>query len=159
MTLPRGFDYAQAARSNRRSPSEWARLGVRDTKGGKVPNHGRASILLPAGAKGAAFMIFDNFAVIERYNKADAYVIGVGHLSDRIAGGPPIKSGWPRGDRALLTVEKQELQRRLSRAGFSTGGVDGVIGPNTINAIRNYQRARGMVPDGYASLDLLKGLN
>ena len=75
-----------------------------------MPDHGRASILLPAGARGAAFMIFDNFHVIERYNTADAYVIGVGHLSDRIAGAGPLQAGWPRDDRTLRFVEKQELQ-------------------------------------------------
>ena len=89
-------------------------LGVRDAKGGRVPNYGRASILLPAGAQGAAFMIFNNFHVIERYNTADAYVIGVGHLSDRIRGEGPLKSGWPRGDRNLRFSEKKEMQRRLN---------------------------------------------
>jgi membrane-bound lytic murein transglycosylase B len=156
--LPRGFDYSQASRSITRSPSEWARMGVRDMRGEPVPNHAPASILLPAGARGAAFMIFPNFRVIERYNAADAYVIGVGHLSDRIAGGPPIRSGWPRGDRALLFAERKELQERLTARGFSTQGVDGRIGPNTIAAIRAYQRRAGLVPDGYASLALLERL-
>ena len=83
---------------------------------------------------------------------------GVGHLADRIAGGPPIRAGWPREDRALLLVERQELQDRLTRAGFDTLGVDGKIGPNTIAAVRAFQRAKGLVPDGYASLDILKRL-
>jgi hypothetical protein len=76
-----------------------------------VPDHGDASILLPAGAQGVAFVIFDNFRVIERYNPADAYVIGVGHLSDRIAGGPAFRADWPRGDRALSGTNGEELQR------------------------------------------------
>nr|WP_245972311.1 lytic murein transglycosylase [Rhodovulum robiginosum] len=156
--LPRGFDHRLASRSTLRMPSDWAAMGVRDMAGRVVPDHGRASILLPAGARGAAFMIFDNFAVIERYNTADAYVIGVGHLSDRIKGGPPIQAEWPRGDRALRFVERKELQERLTRAGFSTQGIDGKIGPNTIAAVRAYQSAVGIVPDGYASLDLLKRL-
>ena len=120
--------------------------------GKAVPNHGQASILLPAGSQGVALMVFDNFGVIERYNAADAYVIGVGHLSDRIAGGPQFKAGWPRGDRALTFSERQEMQRRLSAAGFDTQGVDGRIGPKTLEAVREFQRAKGLVPDGYASL-------
>lgn len=156
--LPRGFDYAQANRKNKKSPGSWARLGVTDIRGRAVPNYGRASILVPAGAEGAAFMIFDNFRAIERYNAADAYVIGVGHLSDRIAGGPAIQSGWPSDGRALTFAERKELQQRLTRAGFSTNGVDGRIGPNTIDAVRSYQRARGLTPDGYASLGLLNRL-
>ena len=120
-----------------------------------MPNHGTASILVPAGARGAAFMIFKNFNVIERYNTADAYVIAVGHLSDRIKGGPAIQASWPRGDRALKFAERKELQQRLTRAGFSTQGVDGKIGPKTIAAVRAYQRSVGLIPDGYASLDIL----
>ncbi|MEM6637639.1 MAG: lytic murein transglycosylase [Pseudomonadota bacterium] len=156
--LPRSFNYAQADRSIRRAPSDWARMGVRDMRGNVVPDYGRASILVPAGSQGAAFMIFDNFGVIERYNKADAYVIAVGHLSDRIGGGGPIRADWPRQDPPLRSADKRELQQRLTGAGFSTRGVDGVIGPNTIDAIRAYQNANGLIPDGYASYDILRRL-
>jgi len=103
-------------------------------------------------------MIFKNFSVIERYNTADAYVIGVGHLSDRIKGGPKIKASWPRSDRALTLSERKELQRRLTAAGFDTRGIDGKIGPLTSQAVRRFQRSRGLVPDGDASVGLLKRL-
>ncbi len=156
--LPRGFDYSTTGEKIKKSPREWAALGIRDISGQVVPNHGRASILLPAGAEGAAFMIFDNFHVIERYNAADAYVIGVGHLSDRIGGGPTLSANWPRGDRNLRFSEKQEMQRRLTRAGYDTQGIDGVIGPRTIAAIRAFQRSQGLVPDGYASYEILRRL-
>jgi len=156
--LPRGFDYALTGERTRRGAGFWRRQGVTLADGGPVPDHGDASILLPAGAEGVALMIFDNFRVIERYNPADAYVIGVGHLSDRIAGGPAFRAGWPRGDRALTGEERRELQRRLSAAGFSTGGIDGIIGPNTTEAVRGFQRSAGVVPDGYASLRLLERL-
>jgi membrane-bound lytic murein transglycosylase B len=156
--LPRGFDYTLANRSTTRMPSDWARIGVVGMNGQAVPDHGSASILLPAGSDGVAMMIFRNFAVIERYNTADAYVIGVGHLADRLRGGDAFEAGWPRGDRGLLAAERRELQQRLTDAGFSTQGVAGRIGPNTINAIRRYQQANGLVPDGYASLRLLERL-
>lgn len=156
--LPSGFNYGLTGERIKKSTSEWMALGVRDMSGKKVPNHGSASVLLPAGAQGAAFLIFDNFHVIERYNTADAYVIGVGHLSDRIEGGPPIRSGWPRGDRPLRFSEKSEMQKRLTAAGYDTQGVDGIIGPNTIAAIRRFQASQGMVPDGYASYEILRRL-
>ena len=156
--LPADFDYALANRKITKTPRDWARLGVGDMDGQQVPDHGAAAILLPAGAKGAAFMIFDNFGVIERYNAADAYVIGVGHLSDRIKGGGPIRAAWPTEDRALSSAERKEMQERLTQEGFDTQGIDGRIGPNTINAIRAFQRDRGIVPDGYASLALLQKL-
>jgi lytic murein transglycosylase len=156
--LPRGFDYALTGERVRRGAGFWRRQGVTLADGGQVPDHGDASILLPAGAQGVALMIFDNFRVIERYNPADAYVIGVGHLADRIAGGPAFRAGWPRGDRALTGEERRELQRRLTAAGYSTNGVDGIVGPNTIEAVRRFQQAAGVVPDGYASLRLLERL-
>jgi membrane-bound lytic murein transglycosylase B len=156
--LPDGFDYALTGERTRRGAGFWRRQGVTLADGSRVPDHGDASILLPGGSEGVALMIFDNFRVIERYNPADAYVIGVGHLSDRIIGGPAFRAGWPRGDRALSGDERRELQRRLTAAGFSTGGVDGIIGPNTQDAVRGFQRSVGVVPDGYASLSLLQRL-
>ncbi len=156
--LPEGFDYSLSGSRIKKPVSEWVALGVRDAEGRKIPEHGRASILLPAGAQGAAFMIFDNFHVIERYNAADAYVIAVGHLADRIRGGPAIRHEWPRGDRPLRLAEKKEMQRLLTAAGFDTAGVDGIIGPKTIAAIRAFQATIGMVPDGYASYTILKRL-
>mgnify|MGYP000430430716 CR=1 FL=1 len=158
VTLPQGFDYRLANRKIEKSPGDWARLGVRGVDGRAVAEHGPASILLPAGGKGAAFMIFGNFAVLERYNTADAYVIGVGHLSDLLQGGARIKGDWPREDRALSFSERKELQERLTRAGYNTQGVDGRIGPLTVDAVRAYQSAMGLMPDGYASLSLLQRL-
>ncbi|MCB2116601.1 MAG: lytic murein transglycosylase [Rhodobacteraceae bacterium] len=158
VVLPRTFDVSLTGERVKKSAAEWAALGIRDTGGRKIGDHGPASILLPAGARGAAFMIFPNFHVIERYNTADAYVIAVGHLSDRLKGGGPIRASWPRDDRALLFAERKELQERLTRAGFDTQGVDGKIGPNTISAIRAFQRSAGMIPDGYASLEILRRL-
>lgn len=157
--LPQGFDYTLAQRAVQKSPSDWTALGVQGVEGIQIPDQfGMASILLPAGEKGAAFMIFKNFSVIERYNAADAYVIGVGHLGDRLAGKPAIQATWPRDDRGLTTAERKEVQRQLTKAGFNTHGVDGRIGPNTISAVRAFQIAHGLIPDGHASFSLLKRL-
>jgi membrane-bound lytic murein transglycosylase B len=156
--LPKGFNYGTSGERVKRSVAEWTAAGIRDVDGQEIRNYGRASILLPAGAQGAAFMIFNNFHVLERYNTADAYVIGVGHLADRISGGKAIQSGWPRDDRPLRFSEKSEMQKRLTAAGFDTLGVDGIIGPNTIAAIRSFQSSVGMIPDGYASYEILRRL-
>lgn len=153
--LPAGFNAGLAKRDIKRAPSDWAAMGVTDMNGRAVPNHGAASILLPAGTAGAAFMIFDNFAVIERYNRADAYVIGVGHLSDRIKGGPEIQTPWPRGYAPLSFDERMEMQQRLQARGFGIEKIDGIIGPNTTEAIRAFQRSIGVQPDGFPSQDVL----
>jgi lytic murein transglycosylase len=156
--LPDGFDYTLADRRIRRDEGAWEALGIVRADGAPLPRHGRASVLLPAGAGGAAFIVYDNFAALERYNTADAYVVAVGHLADRLRGGGPIVSDWPYGDRALTFDERREMQRLLTGAGFNTLGVDGLIGPNTVNAIRAYQQSRGLIPDGYAPLSLLDRL-
>lgn len=156
--LPKGFNYALASRKIRKSPGDWAKLGVKGMNGRPVPNHGSASLILPAGAKGAAFLIFRNYGVIARYNNSQAYVMGVGHLSDRLKGGGKIRGKWPVGERALNERERKELQRRLKRKGYDVGKIDGRIGPNTVAAVRAFQKSVGMAPDGIVSLTVLKKL-
>jgi lytic murein transglycosylase len=155
--LPPNFDYILASREILKTPQEWANLGVVGMHD-DIKNFGPASVLLPAGGDGAAFMVFANFEVLESYNTADAYVVGVGHLSDRITGGPAIKSGWPYDDRALTLDERLDMQRRLTAKGFDTQKIDGKIGPLTINAVRAYQLSEGLRPDGYASPALVNRL-
>ncbi|MFV1599386.1 MULTISPECIES: lytic murein transglycosylase [unclassified Phaeobacter] len=156
--LPVGFDYAQADRKITKSAESWRRLGVTRADGSLLPDHGEGALLLPAGAQGAAFMVYRNFAAIERYNAADAYVIGVGHLSDRLRGGGPILASWPQDSRPLTYKERRELQQRLTGAGYGTGGADGRIGPKTRAALRAYQLAMGLTPDGHPSLTVLNRL-
>jgi len=156
--LPRGFDFGQTGRSVTRSPADWARAGVVGTNGQPVANYGDATLSTPTGAGGPAFLLFRNYDVIGRYNNAEAYIIGVGHLSDRIRGAGPLQTAFPADERRLRRAERRELQQRLTDAGFSTQGVDGRIGPNSRAAIRAYQRRVGLPPDGHPSLGLLQRL-
>ncbi|MEX3017155.1 lytic murein transglycosylase [Gymnodinialimonas hymeniacidonis] len=156
--LPEGFDYRLAGEQERIGVAFWNGQGVRLMNGDPIPDHGPASLRLPMGAEGVALITFNNFRVIERYNPADAYVIAIGHLSDRIEGGPDFRASWPRGDRALSFAERQEMQRHLQAAGYYAGNIDGLVGPITIAAVRAYQEGQGLVPDGYASLSILERL-
>lgn len=158
ITLPAGFDYDQSGDRVEKPVADWQAMGIRLATGGDLPDHGPAKVLLPAGAKGAAFLIFANFRAIEAYNAADAYVIGIGHLADRLKGAAPFTATWPRHLRAMPEGERIELQERLTAAGFDTGGADGKIGPLTVAAVKAYQRSNGQVPDGYASPDILDAL-
>jgi membrane-bound lytic murein transglycosylase B len=152
--LPAGFDYALAD-GTRRPLAEWARLGVTTLDGAPLPSAGDAAIIAPAGARGPIFAVYDNFYVIRRYNNATSYALAVGHLGARIAGAGPFRQSWPRDDRTLSRTEKRELQIMLTRLGYDTGGVDGVVGPDTRTAIRGWQAAQGLPADGYDSGDLL----
>jgi lytic murein transglycosylase len=155
VTLPEGFDYDQTTERVVKPVSDWQTLGVRMVGGADLPDHGPGSILLPGGHRGAAFLIWPNFQVIEKYNTADAYVVAIGSLSDRLKGGPAIQHDWPRELRALTLAERRELQELLGRAGFDPGGVDGRMGPKTVAAVKAFQKARGRVADGYPSLEVL----
>ncbi|UWQ21440.1 lytic murein transglycosylase [Jannaschia sp. W003] len=156
VVLPEGFDYALTGVGRERPAAEWEALGVARADGAPLAANDAVSVIVPGGHEGAAFARYPNFDAIEAYNPADAYVIGVGHLADRIAGGAPIAGDWPRQDRALTRDERMEVQALLERAGIDPGGVDGLVGPLTLAAIQRWQAERGLVPDGYAGPRLLE---
>lgn len=156
--LPSGFDSGLAGRGKGRSPTGWADLGVRGSSGGALPSHGTGSVLLPAGANGPAFMIYQNFNVILRYNNAENYAIGVGHLSDRLTGGAAVRGAFPPDAAGMRIADRQALQRKLTAAGFDTDGSDGVIGTKTRAAISAYQASRGIAVTGEPTLELLAAM-
>lgn len=152
--LPEGFDYAQ---TERLSSAEWRQQGVRAIQG-ELPNFGSAAIVIPAGANGPAFLAGPNFRAILRYNNATSYALAVAKLGDAIAGRGGIEQSWPRDQATLTRDDVQELQRRLNQVGYSVGGADGVMGPNTRQGLRNFQRDQGLIPDGFATQELLDQL-
>jgi membrane-bound lytic murein transglycosylase B len=155
VNLPENFNYRNADLEVKATPARWSELGLKTITGGKIPNYGEGSVFLPAGAKGPAFIVFNNFFVIKRYNNANSYAMAVGHLSDRILGGKPFHIEWPRGPGALKFNEKVELQNLLNQLGYDVGEADGIIGPNSIAAIRKFQISVGLIPDGMSNKDLL----
>ena len=150
--LPPGFDYNQVSKSVEKSGSQWTAMGVRTASGRPVPS---GAIIAPAGARGPAFLITQNFRAILKYNASDSYALAVSFLGDAIAGRSGIQGAWPRGDRTLSNSEKAEIQRLLMARGFDTGGADGKLGAKSVEAVKGFQRSRGMVPDGYADANLL----
>jgi membrane-bound lytic murein transglycosylase B len=155
--LPDGFDFKLADRKVKRSFAQWAGLGLKPAQDRGMPT-GEAALFLPAGAKGAAFLITDNFNVIKKYNNSDSYALGVALLGDRIGGADPIKGSWPRGTRSLTKVESMEVQRKLAALGYPIEKFDGKLGENSRESIRNFQLKKGMVADGYPSVEVLKAL-
>lgn len=154
VVLPDGFDYAQ---TERRSSAEWRDQGVRAQQG-ELPDFDNAAIVIPAGANGPAFLVGANFRAILRYNNATSYALAVATLGDAIAGRAGIQHAWPRDQAPLTRDDVQALQRGLNRAGYSVGGADGVMGPNTRQGLRNFQRDQGLIPDGFATQALLEQL-
>jgi len=158
VTLPQGFDLALTGRIYPRPARDWRALGVAAAAGGQLPDHGAGALILPAGPRGPVFMIYNNFHVLKTYNYADSYVIGVGHLSDRLAGGGPIRAGYPRDPWGMSDAERTALQNRLNAGGYGAGNPDGVIGEKGRAAIRAYEAANGLRVTGVPSRALLQRL-
>jgi membrane-bound lytic murein transglycosylase B len=157
--VPAGFNYLWADRSRQLTLQEWQRLGVQRAGGKLFPRPtDRAYLLVPAGARGPAFLMLNNFRVIMRYNPAEAYALAIGHLADRLRGEGPLVQPWPRDERVLGLTERYELQQRLALYGFDVGEPDGRFGAKTRAAIRDFQLRAGLIPDGFASAQVLDRL-
>jgi membrane-bound lytic murein transglycosylase B len=156
--LPPGFDYGRADTSVRQSSAQWASEGLRAIDDQPLPEFADATVLLPAGARGPAFLIGPNFRAVLRYNNSTNYALAVGLLAQRLGGGPGVQAPWPRDLPALSRSQMVELQTALNQRGFATGAADGVMGPATREGLRRYQRSVGLPADGYPSAELLQRL-
>ncbi|WP_375407905.1 lytic murein transglycosylase [uncultured Methylobacterium sp.] len=154
VALPPGFDLS----GHRGDLGDFAARDVRRTDGQKLPRSGLASLFLPGGAGGPAFLITDNFEVIRGYNTSDSYALAIGHLADRLAGGPALAAPWPSAASRLDKTGLQALQAGLAAEGLYDGEADGRAGPKLREAVRRYQVRAGLAVDGYASADLLAHL-
>jgi membrane-bound lytic murein transglycosylase B len=102
--------------------------------------------------------VLNNFRSILRYNVAKSYALAVGHLADRIRGGGKFVQAWPTDETHLSLEQRMELQQYLIAQGILEGEPDGVVGRGTLEAIKTYQRSKGLGIDGFPSLTLLKRL-
>lgn len=152
---PSGFDWRRASIANRLPVTQWTALGVKAVDGGPLPEvAGRAAIVVPQGWQGPAFMVFDNFDVVMRWNRSVNYALAVAQLAQQVAGGGglSVQSGEAG---ALSTAQLQALQQALNELGFDAGEADGLLGPRTQTAIRQYQSMHRLPVDGYPAPSLL----
>ena len=156
--LPPGFDFGRADTAVRQSTGQWAAEGLRAVEGQQLPEFDDGTILLPAGARGPAFLVGPNFRAILRYNNSTSYALAVGLLAQRLRGGSGVQASWPRDLVALTRSQLLELQTSLNQRGFASGTPDGVMGPATRDGLRRYQRSVGLPADGYPSMELLQRL-
>ncbi|MCK0209481.1 lytic murein transglycosylase [Starkeya koreensis] len=142
-----------------RAVEDWGKLGIKPAGGGRfaLPK-AKARLWAPVGTDGPCFLLTQNFYAVRSYNPSMNYALAVCHLGDRVLGGEDFVTPFPGGERALTLAEIQEVQKRLTRAGFDTGGVDGRVGNMTMRAVAGFQRRMGVEPDGYAGLDVLAAL-
>lgn len=135
--------------------SEWTRHGVTRIDGGPLPRQDLpAALILPQGIRGPAFVVYDNYRTILRYNRSTFYAVSIGVLADQVAGGGVLQLP-ASSERPLSREEMIALQEGLIALQFLKGKADGILGADTRQAVRRFQRARGLPPDGYADRTLL----
>ena len=150
--LPPGFDPYQARLSLVRSDRDWIAIGALAADGGPLSDLGLSgSIVLPAGIDGPAFLVYDNFHVITEWNRSLFYALTVGIFADRLRGGSGLVRGSPPNEHRLSRELVMALQSRLNRLGYDTGTPDGMVGLQTRQALRDFQRDHGLTPDAYPS--------
>ena len=157
--LSKGFKLEHSGLKIRKSLSQWQALGVRAIGGGRLPNgDAEASVILPAGYSGPAFLIYKNYRTILTWNRSILYAIAVGHLADRLVGAGPLKTKRPANEVALSRADVKDMQRLLAALGYDAGGSDGVIGPMTRTAIKAFQHKFLLPADGFPTMGLLERL-
>lgn len=138
--------------------ADWARDGIRAANGA-LPAGGEASLFLPAGAKGPAFLLFENYWILKQYNNSDSYALSLALLAGRIAGGPGLARTWPEPAISLPRADKVLIQTILQAMGLYEGPADGKFGPTSREAIHRFQRQAGLSPaDGFATPELVQRL-
>lgn len=156
--LPDDFEYSLAGTQTRKSLQEWKALGVSRVDGESLPTaEMQASVILPAGAGGPAFLGYANYRATLAYNPSTFYALTVGNLGDRFTGGASIQR-MPVNEQAMSLLDVRELQELLNARGFDSGEPDGRIGRMTRAAVRAYQGENDLPMDGYASAALLQAL-
>ncbi|MCF6345776.1 MAG: lytic murein transglycosylase [Thiomicrorhabdus sp.] len=166
VTLPKTFDYALADGKTKRTLKAWKTLGVQETNGQPLKfdgsNNGSetqtAKLLLPSDYRGPAFLVYDNFQIIKRWNNSNNYALAVGHLSNRILGKPPLSKKQPKDDKGLSRDQMKQIQRLLNQLGYAAGEPDGIAGSKTRSALRAFQVAQKIPADGAPSYRMLQVL-
>ena len=145
--------------SGSRTYAAWSSAGVTRADGQPFPQPSASAQLWVPVSGGPAFLLGPNFYAVRSYNPSMNYALAICHLGDRILGAPPFIQPFPGSERALTLAEMQEMQTRLTKAGFDTGGNDGRVGNDTMKAVKDYQAKMGLLPaDGYGGLKVLARL-
>ncbi|MBV7314329.1 lytic murein transglycosylase [Shewanella sp. NIFS-20-20] len=160
--LPDNFDFQLLGAKQRQPLSQWASLGVTQADGTPLAKVDmEAAIYLPAGHQGPAFIAYDNFEVIQKWNRSIFYAIAVGHLADRINGAGHLVTPAPEQAR-LSRAQLTQMQQQLAKLGYDVGKPDGVFGRKSKAALQAFQLKQGLVADGFphqTSLDALGIVN
>lgn len=136
--------------------ADWFALGVRPRDGDTSFGNLEASVVLPQGRKGPAFMTYPNFNIYLEWNQSFIYTTSAAYFATRLAGAPPYERGTP--EEGLSEDAMKQLQTRLQSLGHDVGKIDGILGSGTRAAIQKEQLRLGLPADGWATQALLSAL-
>jgi hypothetical protein len=128
---------------------------VRRADGRAYPANGDGILFFPTGVPGPAFAVTANFDVIKDYNDSDVYALAIGHLADRMQGGAPLRSPWPKHATQLPRDDRIALQRKLAALGYDQTRFSAHIDFKMRDFVRAEQKKHGLVPDGHPTAALL----
>jgi lytic murein transglycosylase len=154
--IPQGLDLSRTGLRTQQSVSNWASAGVVARSGSLPSGAMQASVILPQGHRGPAFMIFPNFRALFEWNQSFTYVVTAAYFATRLNGAPVFEPGNP--EQGLNQDQMRDLQRRLQARGMETGGTTGILGANTRAAVQDIQRELGLPADGWPTPELLRRL-
>ena len=157
-SIPKNFDYRLTGLETKRTVNEWASLGVLRGNGSRLPKSNfKASLIVPMGHRGPAFLVYRNFDTILGWNRSILYALSVAYLSDRLNGNGKLTA--KSIDEPLLSkVDVLQIQNTLNLLGYNTGTPDGMVGPKTRQATRMFQSDIGLIADGYVGYELFQQL-
>ena len=154
VAIPSNLDLRQTGLRTELTVDQWAQLGVRPTHGSLPNGNLRASIILPQGHRGPAFMVFHNYRVLFEWNQSFIYITTAAYFATRMSGAPVYQAGNP--ETGLNQDQMRELQRKLAAQGYDVGAVDGILGFNTRGAVQDMQARLGLPADGWPTPALLR---
>lgn len=155
VSVPENLDWSQTGLRTTKPATEWAALGV-------TPRHGQiagdlpASIILPQGRKGPAFLAYPNFRVYFEWNQSFVYVLTAAYFANRLEGAPVFDAGNP--EPGLSGEQMKQLQRKLDARGYDVGKIDGILGAGTRAAVQDVQQKLGLPADAWPTRALLNAL-
>ncbi|MAZ21451.1 lytic murein transglycosylase [Roseovarius sp.] len=155
VTLPSNMNWAETGLRTTKPASAWAAQGVRP-RHGQLATNLPASILLPQGRGGPAFISYPNFRVFFEWNQSFTYVLTAAYFANRLQGAPVFDAGNP--DPGLSSAQMKELQSKLAQRGYDVGKIDGILGAGTRAAVQDVQQKLGLPADAWPTRALLNRL-
>ena len=155
VSVPQTLDWSQTGLRTTKPATEWAALGV-TPRHGQIAGNLPASIILPQGRKGPAFLAYPNFRVYFEWNQSFVYVLTAAYFANRLEGAPVFDAGNP--EPGLSGEQMKQLQRKLDARSYDVGKIDGILGAGTRAAVQDVQQKLGLPADAWPTRALLNAL-